>query len=108
MKADKTPISTGVDGLDPILGGLLIGDNVVWYDDAGSLASIYCLNFLKVSKDLKKPFIYVSFDRSPRNLLEKLGPLADYKQLTILDCFTYGKGKGVDIFFKFYAWIFTI
>lgn len=102
MPSEKIQISTGVNDLDPILGGLLIGDNVVWYDDAGSLASSYCLNFLKDSQIQKKPFIYVSFDRSPRNLLEKLGPLADYEQLTILDCFTYGKGNGVDIFFKFY------
>lgn len=102
MTSEKIQISTGVNDLDPILGGLLIGDNVVWYDDAGSLASSFCLNFLKDSQIQKKPFIYVSFDRSPRNLIEKLGSLADYEQLTILDCFTYGKGKGVDIFFKFY------
>lgn len=102
MKPKNIEISTGVEELDPILGGLLIGDNVVWYDDAGSLASLYCLNFLKISQLQKKSFIYVNFDRSPRNLLEKLGPLADNEQLTILDCFTYGKGKGVDIFFKFY------
>ena len=44
-------------------------------------------------KSQEKPIIYVSFDRSPRNLLDKLGPLADYKNLVILDCFTYGRVK---------------
>jgi transcriptional regulator with XRE-family HTH domain/KaiC/GvpD/RAD55 family RecA-like ATPase len=102
MNSERTRISTGITALDPILGGLLIGDNVVWYDDAGSLASVFLMNFLKVSQAQKKPFIYVSFDRSPRNLLDKLGPLAEYENLTILDCFTYGKGKGVDTFFQFY------
>jgi transcriptional regulator with XRE-family HTH domain/KaiC/GvpD/RAD55 family RecA-like ATPase len=102
MNSERTRISTGISALDPILGGLLIGDNVVWYDDAGSLASVFLMNFLQISQIQKKAFIYVSFDRSPRNLLEKLGPLAEYENLTILDCFTYGKGKGVDTFFKFY------
>lgn len=102
MNAERKRISTGADELDPILGGLLIGDNVIWYDDVGSLAVVFSMNFLQISQLQKKPFIYVSFDRSPRNLLEKLGSLAEYENLTILDCFTYGKGKGVDVFFKFY------
>jgi len=102
MNSERARISTGIQELDPLLGGLLIGDNVVWYDDAGSLAVVFCMNFLQISQIRNKPFIYVSFDRSPRNLLEKLGPLAEYSNLTILDCFTYGKGKGVDIFNKFY------
>ncbi len=102
MCAQRARVSTGISQLDPILGGLLIGDNVVWYDDAGSLAWVFTLNFLQISQVQQKPFIYVSFDRSPRNLLEKLGPLAEYENLTILDCFTYGKGKGVDTFFRFY------
>jgi len=102
MNTEKKYISTGVSQLDQILDGLLIGDNVVWYDDAGSLASVFCMNFLQNSKTDIKPFIYVSFDRSPRNLLDKLGSLAEYEKLTILDCFTHGKGKGADTFLKFY------
>lgn len=102
MQSDRIRISTGVAELDPILGGLLIGDNVIWYDDAGSLAASFALNFLQSSIAQGKPFIYVSFDRSPRNLLEKLGPLAENSGLIVLDCFTFGKGKGADIFLKFY------
>ncbi len=99
---EKIRVATGVSQLDRILNGLLIGDNVVWYDDAGSLASVFCLNFIQASEAQNKHIIYVSFDRSPRNLLEKLGPLADYDSMTILDCFTFGKGEGSDIFLKFY------
>ena len=102
MVIERKRISTGVGELDPILGGLLIGDNVVWYDDAGSLAAIYSMNFLQASLAQEKHFIYVSFDRSLRNLLEKLGPLAQSRTLTILDCFTHGKGKGDEIFIKYY------
>ena len=99
---EKMRIATGVNQLDRLLGGLFIGDNVLWHDDAGSLASVFCWNFIQASQTQTRPIIYVSFDRSPRNLLEKLGPLADYNQLTILDCFTYGKGNGSDVFLKFY------
>ena len=100
--AEKLKVASGVDQLDFILEGLFIGDNVVWYDDAGSLASVFCLNFIKVSQAQKKPLIYVTFDRSPKNLLEKLGPLAQNPALFILDCFTFGKGAGSPVFLKFY------
>lgn len=98
----KQRVSSGVSRLDRLLGGLFIGDNVVWHDDAGSLASVFCLNFMQASQAQGKPIIYVSFDRSPRNLLEKLGPLAEYPNLTVLDCFTWGKGAGSEVFLRFY------
>jgi transcriptional regulator with XRE-family HTH domain len=99
---ERQRVSSGVSELDRLLGGLFIGDNVVWYDDAGSLAALFCLNLIRSSEAEKRPMIYVSFDRSPRNLLEKLGELAHSRYLTILDCFTYGKGAGSDVFLKFY------
>ncbi len=98
----KKRVSSGITGLDQLLSGLYIGDNVIWYDDAGSLASAFCLKFIKESQKQKKPIIYVSFDRSPKNLIEKLGPLAENQQLTILDCFTNGKGDKAEVFDKFF------
>lgn len=95
-------VSTGIRYLDELLGGLFIGDNVIWYDDAGSLAGVFCHNFLQSSQDLKKDLIYVSFDRSPKNLLDKLGALAASDRLILIDCFTYGKGAGSTVFLKFY------
>ncbi len=44
MFKKKIRVSSGVSQLDRQLGGLFIGDNVVWYDNAGSLASIFSLN----------------------------------------------------------------
>jgi len=102
MFKKKTPVSSGVNQLDRQLGGLFIGDNVIWYDSAGSLASIFCLNFIQESQNGNKPLIYISFDRSPKTLLEDLGPLAENQHLTILDCFTHGKGDGSAVFSKFY------
>ncbi len=102
MVHEKLKVGSGVSQLDRLLDGLYIGDNVVWHDDAGSLAGVFCLNFIKESQAKNKSIIYVSFDRSPRNLLEKLGTLGDYPLLTILDCFTYGKGAGSKVFLDFY------
>jgi len=98
----KGHISSGVNHLDLLLDGLYIGDNVVWHDDAGSLASVFCLNFIHASLVQKKPLIYVTFDRSPKNLLDKLGSLGQDPLLTILDGFTHGKGAGSEVFLKFY------
>ncbi len=98
----KKRVSSGIAGLDQLLGGLYIGDNVILYDDAGSLAGVFCNNFIKESHKQKKPIIYVSFDRSPKNLVDKLGVLAENQQLTILDCFTNGKGDRSAVFNKFY------
>lgn len=97
-----SPEGTGIPQLDHILGGLFIGDNVIWYDDAGSLASVFCLNLIQAADAFRKPVIYVSFDRSPKNLMDKLGPLTNLPTLTVLDCFTYGKGAGADVFLQFY------
>ncbi|MBU0992622.1 MAG: helix-turn-helix domain-containing protein [Proteobacteria bacterium] len=102
MFSNKKRVSSGVEYLDQVLDGLFIGDNVLLYDDVGSLAYVFCQNFIKASQTQNKPLIYVSFDRSPRNLLEKLGPLAENQNLTILDCFTNGKGDGSEVFNKFY------
>ncbi|BBO68499.1 hypothetical protein DSCA_24290 [Desulfosarcina alkanivorans] len=102
MFKNKIRVSSGVRQLDRQLGALFIGDNVVWYDDAGSLAATFSLNFVHESQRQGKPLIYISFDRSPRTLLEDLGPLAENQHLTILDCFTHGKGDGSEVFSKFY------
>jgi transcriptional regulator with XRE-family HTH domain/KaiC/GvpD/RAD55 family RecA-like ATPase len=98
----KFRVTSGISQLDRLLGGLFIGDNVVWHDDSGSLASVFCLNFIQSSLSLNKSLIYVSFDRSPRNLIEKLGPLANDRNLIILDCFSSGKGSNSPIFLRFY------
>ena len=99
---ERMRVTSGISELDRHLGGLYIGDNVVWHDDAGSLASVFCLNFLQASQAQEKSIIYVSFDRSPKNLLGMLGSLAEYDKMTILDCFTHGKGAGSSIFLDFY------
>jgi transcriptional regulator with XRE-family HTH domain len=103
MTTMRQRVTSGVQHLDQILGDLYIGDNVIWYDDSGSLASVFCQHFLHASQAQSRPIIYVSFDRSPRNLLEKLGKLALHPSVTILDCFTSGKGADAQTFLRFYT-----
>ena len=102
MFKKKIRVSSGIKQLDRQLGGLFIGDNVVWYDDAGSLASTFSFRFIQESQAQNRPLIYITFDRSPKTLLEDLGPLAESQFLSILDCFTHGKGDGSEVFSKFY------
>jgi len=102
MTPKITPVSSGVPRLDQFLGGLFLGDNVIWYDDSGSQAALFGLKLIEASEQQGKSLIYVSFDRSPKNLLDLLGPLAESQSLTILDCFTHGKGDGSQVFSKFY------
>lgn len=98
----KKRVSSGIPELDTFLGDLYIGDNVLWYEDTDSFAAAFCLNFIRETLSSKKPLIYVTFDRSPKNVVSFLGTLAQSRNLTILDCFTNGKGNGSDVFEKFY------
>ncbi len=98
----KKRVSSGIRQLDGLLGDLYIGDNVLWYEDAGSFTSAFCVHFIRESLAHKKPTIYVSFDRSPKNVVAFLGPLAESQNFTILDCFTNGKGDRSEVFNKFY------
>ena len=102
MYTRKIRVSSGVEQLDRLLGGLYIGDNVIWYDDAGSLAPVFSFNFIQESLSLGKALIYITFDRSPRTLIQELGPLSESRHLTILDCFTHGRGDSSEVFSKFY------
>lgn len=98
----KKRVSSGIPQLDSLLGGLYIGDNVLWYEDAGSFSTAFCVHFIRESLALKKPTVYVSFDRSPKNVVAFLGPLAENQSFTILDCFTNGKGDRSEVFSRFY------
>ncbi|TKB06601.1 cupin domain-containing protein [Desulforhopalus sp. IMCC35007] len=98
----KKRVSSGIPELDRLLGDLYIGDNVLWYEDVNNFSSAFCLNFIKETLTQKRPLIYVTFDRSPKNVVSFLGSQAQSQNLTILDCFTNGKGYRSEVFDKFY------
>ena len=101
-RAQRKRVSSGITRLDSLLGDLSIGDNVLWYEGEGSLCSAFCVQFIRASLAARKPTVYVSFDRSPKNVVAFLGALAENQDFTLLDCFTNGKGDRSEVFSRFY------
>lgn len=102
MQKSPERISSGVDVLDRALDGLRMGDNVIWYDTQASSAESFLLHFLKSSMNEGRYLVYLSFDKAPSTLISVLGTLINYPKLTIIDCFTWGKGAGAKPFVDFY------
>lgn len=102
MKLSPERVSSGVDILDRSLDGLRMGDNVIWYDTQAGDAESFLLPFLRTSMNEGRYLVYVTFDKAPSTLISILGPLSNYPKLTIIDCFTWGKGAGAKPFLDFY------
>jgi len=98
----NTECSTGIEYLDGLLGGLRIGDNVVWETDAGAHVELFLEKFEHHSLEAGHSLIYVSFNRSPNTISEGLSALPNPENITLLDCFTSGKGGNDPTFTKFY------
>lgn len=95
-------ISTGIRDLDNLVDSAHIGDNVVWETEAGTSEDIFVYHFIDSSLRENRDVIYVSFNRSPQSILLNLNFRENAGRLTILDCFTSGKGKSDRTFLKFY------
>ncbi len=94
--------STGVEYLDNLLGGLHIGDNLVWETDAGAYIDLFVERFAHHSLTEGHNLVYVSFNRSPMTIAKKLSGLPNQENITLLDCFTSGKGDNDTTFTRFY------
>lgn len=95
-------VSSGINYLDKLIGGFQIGDNVIWQVEPGTFDDLFYISFIKVSLRDRKKVIFVSFNNSPKTVLQKLGSCSNNKNVTLLDCFTSGKGEKSDIFLNFY------
>ncbi|MDI6745182.1 MAG: helix-turn-helix domain-containing protein [Thermodesulfovibrionales bacterium] len=95
-------ISSGIKNLDNLIDLAHIGDNVVWETEAGTSEDIFIQKFIDQSLLEDKDIIYVSFNRSPQSILLHAKIKEHPEKLTILDCFTSGKGKSDRAFLKFY------
>lgn len=95
-------ISTGIKSLDSLIDLAHIGDNVVWETEAGTSEDIFIQKFIDQSLSENKDIIYVSFNRSPQSILLHTAIREHSEKITILDCFTSGKGKSDRAFLKFY------
>ncbi len=102
-------ISSGIQDLDNLTEFLHIGDNVVWEIDAGTSYDVFIKSFIKQSFLENQKVIYISFNRSPQSILNKIENdcLANTQTqitscFTLVDCFTSGKGKNDSTFKRFY------
>ena len=101
MNDSKTE-SSGINDLDKKLGGLLIGDNVIIEAESGTYPELFIENFVRQAINEDKKVVYVAFNASPLTLCSRFEKM-DIERLTLLDCFTAGKGKSEEVFQDFYA-----
>ena len=97
-----TKISSGIGYLDHLLGFLKTGDNVIWEVEAGTYIEIFLQRFIEHNLKNGYKVVYVSFNVSPSTLTKRLTYLSNLENLTILDCFTSGKGSNDPLFTQFY------
>lgn len=95
-------ISTGISYIDHILGFLKAGDNVIWEVEAGTYIEAFLQRFVEHNLKSGYRLVYVSFNASPSTLTKRLAHLSHLENLTILDCFTSGKGNSDSLFTQFY------
>ncbi len=95
-------ISTGISYIDHIIGFLKNGDNVIWEVEAGTYIEIFLQRFIEHNLKSGYRLVYVSFNASPSTLTKRLAHITNLENLTILDCFTAGKGNSDTLFTQFY------
>ncbi len=95
-------ISTGISYIDHVLGFLKTGDNVIWEVEAGTYIESFLQKFIEHSLKSGYKLVYISFNASPSTLTKRLAHLSHLENLTILDCFTSGKGNSDPLFTQFY------
>ncbi|MDQ4024353.1 MAG: helix-turn-helix domain-containing protein, partial [Actinomycetota bacterium] len=77
-RAGQTPIRSGIDDLDEILGGLLAGDNVVWV--TGEHRLFARLEQLMLAATPEAAALHVTSTESPARVKARLG-----KRVTVID-----------------------
>ena len=95
-------ISSGISYLDHLLGFLKTGDNVIWEVEAGTYIEVFLQKFIEHTLKNGYKVIYVSFNVSPSTITKRLAHLPTLENLTVLDCFTSGKGNSDPLFAQFY------
>lgn len=93
--------TTGLRPLDDLLGGLRVGDNVVWEAEGGVGLDPFVTAFVRASR---RPagLVYVSFHVSPAAVLDRLEEVWGADGSLLVDCFTDGLGRSEETFGSFY------
>jgi transcriptional regulator with XRE-family HTH domain len=81
--------STGIDPLDELLGGLGVGDNVVWQAPDPADIEPFVHAFLASARGTT-PLTYLSFRLPPATVLDRFGQVWDGERFILLDGWTGG------------------
>lgn len=99
--ADKI-LTTGMEEIDRLIGGVLAGDNLVWEVDSGAPIEKFMYSFVSACEAENTPVVYVSFNRSPQTVFNTYGNLMSAGKFKLVDCFSSGKGNNDDVFLDFF------
>jgi Nif-specific regulatory protein len=98
----ENKLTTGMEEIDQLIGGVQAGDNIVWEVDSGAPIDKFILSYVSACEAEGTPVVYVSFNRSPQTIVKLYGDLMSAGQFKLIDCFTSGKGNNDEIFLDFY------
>jgi len=101
-RPDNKGLTTGIQELDRLVGGVLPGDNVVWEVDSGAPIDTFVSSFLSACEAEGSPVVYVSFNRSPQAIADAYAHWISAGGFTLLDCFSSGKGNSDEMFLEFF------
>ena len=99
--ADKK-LTTGMEEIDRLIGGVRAGDNLVWEVDSGAPIDKFISSFVSACEAEETQVVYVSFNRSPQTIVNTYGSLMSAGRFKLVDCFSSGKGNNDEVFLKFF------
>lgn len=95
-------ISTGTRYLDKLVGGIRLGDNVVWQISNAVPVEYFIKSFFTISNAFQNTVIYVNFNCSPHALCKRYEEIFTNYNFIVIDAFTHGKGNSDPVFLDFY------
>lgn len=99
----KKSYGSGIRYLDDLMGGVLLGDNVVWVLEPGTYFDYFLESFLTAKDNSHFQNIYISFDFPPQKVYSRYKDYFDKGDFILVDAFTFGKGNGDEFFQSFHA-----
>jgi transcriptional regulator with XRE-family HTH domain len=96
-------ISSGIKQLDRISGGFKAGDNVVWQVKDAAPVEYFLKAYFNQPHEFNSRVIYINFNYSPHTVCRKYPEIFSMKNVTLIDAFTNGKGRGDEVFLEFYT-----
>ena len=98
----RKTLTTGMEEIDRLIGGVLAGDNIVWEVDSGAPIDKFMSSFVSACQAEGTPIVYVSFNRSPQTIFNTYGSLMSKGNFKLVDCFSSGKGNNDEVFLEFF------